>query len=84
VRRARRAVRQAGTVGVDDANLVSVLPAVLPAVEPAPPEAPNEAARSAGPTGSLDRSADDTDIGWGEREPGSNDDRLTGDKPPHW
>ena len=26
---------------------------------------------------------DDTDEGWGE-EPGSNDDRLLEDRPPHW
>ena len=26
---------------------------------------------------------DDTDRGWGER-PGSNDDRLLEDRPPHW
>jgi len=31
-----------------------------------------------------DRSADDTDLGWGERRPDSNDDRLRQDKPPHW
>ena len=30
------------------------------------------------------RSADDSDVGWGDREAGSNDDRLHQDKPPHW
>jgi len=30
------------------------------------------------------RSADDSDVGWGERDGGSNDDRLSQDKPPHW
>jgi len=30
------------------------------------------------------RSADDSDVGWGDRETGSNDDRLHQDKPPHW
>ena len=31
----------------------------------------------------LNRSADDSDVGWGERAD-SNDDRLRQDKPPHW
>jgi hypothetical protein len=30
-----------------------------------------------------DQTVDDTDEGWGE-EPGSNDDRLLEDRPPHW
>ncbi len=83
-RRPRRAVRQAGTVGGDDAVLVSTLPALpdidaaLPAqvAAPAPAPAPD-------PVVAL-RSADDSDLGWGEREGGSNDDRLSRDKPPHW
>jgi hypothetical protein len=87
VRRSRRAVRQAGTVGGDDVQLVSVLPAVTPEVPAGRAGTPDGAAKPArpgGPTSSLDRSADDTDVGWGERESGSNDDRLTTDKPPHW
>jgi hypothetical protein len=30
------------------------------------------------------RSADDSDTGWGEDRPESNDDRLLRDVPPHW
>jgi hypothetical protein len=30
-----------------------------------------------------EQTADDTDLGWGER-PGSNDDRLLEERPPHW
>lgn len=30
-----------------------------------------------------EQSSDDTDRGWGEG-PWSNDDRLLGDRPPHW
>ena len=63
------------------ANLVSVLPALTRAV--APPDSADgrraERRRRRRPcrAGSLDRSADDTDVGWGERDQGSNDDRLT-------
>lgn len=31
-----------------------------------------------------DRSADDSDAGWGERSSDANDERLLRDKPPHW
>ncbi len=31
-----------------------------------------------------DRSADDSDTGWGESGSDSNDDRLLRDVPPHW
>jgi hypothetical protein len=31
-----------------------------------------------------DRSADETDIGWGDRPDPSDDDRLREDRPPHW
>jgi hypothetical protein len=31
-----------------------------------------------------DRSADDSDTGWGEDRLESNDDRLLRDVPPHW
>jgi hypothetical protein len=30
------------------------------------------------------RSADDSDTGWGDRDADSNDDRLLRDVPPHW
>ena len=30
------------------------------------------------------RSEDDTDLGWGEAAPESDDDRLLRDRPPHW
>lgn len=81
VRRSRRAVRHAGTVGGDDANLVSVLPALTSDADTPPTE---QAATPAPRTSPLARSDDDTDVGWGERETGTNDDRLTTDKPPHW
>ncbi|WP_315094675.1 hypothetical protein [uncultured Cellulomonas sp.] len=81
VRRSRRAVRHAGTVGTDDAVLVSTHPA-LP-TSPAPTAAPEPSVTAAEPVVAT-RSADDTDVGWGEAEGGSNDDRLSRDKPPHW
>jgi hypothetical protein len=31
-----------------------------------------------------DRSADDSDTGWGDDRGDSNDDRLLRDVPPHW
>ena len=74
-------MRHAGTVGGDDANLVSVLPA-LASDEEAPVDRPG--APPAARPGGLDRSDDDTDVGWGDGEAGSNDDRLTADRPPHW
>ncbi len=46
---------------------------------PAPPAAP---VRDDAPL-LPDRSADDSDTGWGEG-PDSNDDRLLRDVPPHW
>ncbi|GEL98391.1 hypothetical protein [Cellulomonas terrae] len=102
-RRSRRAVRHAGTVGGDDANLVSTHPAL--GTDTPRPEAgagdtrATEASRDApGRPGDprpgtgqparepvvATRSADDSDVGWGDREGGSNDDRLHQDKPPHW
>ena len=99
-RRPRRAVRHAGTVGGDDANLVSTHPT------PRDDATRDDATRDlvAGDTGHAvgggaggttnvrpahepvvaTRSADDSDVGWGDREAGSNDDRLHQDKPPHW
>lgn len=123
-RRSRRAVRHAGTVGGDDADLVSTHPA-LGAGTPQPDAGAGDASRhrgsgtppddgGAGDTGGdrgagdarevpgraadgrlsttppaqepvvATRSADDSDVGWGDREAGSNDDRLQQDKPPHW
>ena len=79
-RRPRRVVRPAGTVGGDDANLLSTHP-VLP-VHPQP--AAREAAAAPPEPVVATRSADDTDVGWGERDGGSNDERLSQDKPPHW
>ncbi|WP_456788387.1 hypothetical protein [Cellulomonas sp. P5_C5] len=137
-RRPRRAVRLAGTVGGDDANLISSHPSLATATpaaatpaaatsdlatsEPAAlvdgtpddatpddatldPGTPDDAtlddwhpdsgaasAREGGPrsvpTGPdpviATRSADDSDVGWGDRATDSNDDRLHQDKPPHW
>lgn len=31
-----------------------------------------------------DRSRDDSDVGWGDRPPGDDDDRLRREVPPHW
>lgn len=76
-RRPRRAVRHAGTVGGDDANLVSTHPAVET-------PAPTGSAAPAPEPVVARRSVDDSDVGWGDREAGSNDDRLSQDKPPHW
>ncbi|KQR12141.1 hypothetical protein ASF78_13345 [Cellulomonas sp. Leaf334] len=126
MRRPRRAVRHAGTVGGDDANLVSSHPALQdrPLTDDSPSAdisiagdaGPDSTAGAAGlddargarsaadvppatgraggsgptavPPASEDavatRSADDSDVGWGDRETGSNDDRLHQDKPPHW
>lgn len=108
LRRSRRAVRHAGTVGGDDANLVSTHPAlgtppdggsdhanrddIRPGDERRDPRAtrlgvgtptadPTSPARE--PAVST-RSVDDSDVGWGDRETGTNDDRLHQDKPPHW
>ena len=100
-------MRHAGTVGDDDAHLVSTHPALgveTPGVEPPRDDAPRdadadaEAGDGAASGRAVDdrpssiqsepviatRSADDSDVGWGDREAGSNDDRLHQDKPPHW
>ncbi|NUU16909.1 hypothetical protein HP550_06555 [Cellulomonas humilata] len=76
-RRPRRAVRHAGTVGGDDANLVSTHPAAETPV-------PTGSATPAPEPAVARRSVDDSDVGWGDRDAGSNDDRLSQDKPPHW
>lgn len=123
-RRSRRAVRHAGTVGGDDANLVSTHPALgsgtpqpganavdisqargtdtsrSPADAGATPRdrgtrdtrevsgrvdvVPTTTAQAAHEPVVATRSADDSDVGWGDRESGSNDDRLHQEKPPHW
>ncbi|GAA4583782.1 hypothetical protein GCM10023194_21980 [Planotetraspora phitsanulokensis] len=31
-----------------------------------------------------DQTSDDTDLGWGEWSPGSDDSRFLEDRPPHW
>ncbi len=53
------------------------------------PEAPSESLSAPEPSldpGGLvpDRSKDDTDVGWGDSEPGGRDDDIKGDRPPHW
>lgn len=119
MRRSRRAVRHAGTVGGDDASLVSTHPALV-ADTPRPHAGTGDSSRDRGTETSqpdtggdggtegprevagrvadgrpsaakpareplvATRSADDSDVGWGDRETGSNDDRLHQDKPPHW
>ncbi|MGY4643653.1 hypothetical protein [Cellulomonas sp. URHB0016] len=79
----RRAVRRSGTVGTDDAALVSTLPA-FPTDDPSPPAAvlPGAPADPVSPATAV-RSADDSDVGWGGGGD-TNDDRLHQDKPPHW
>ncbi len=47
-------------------------PSSDPAEEPAPDAAVPE------------RSADDTDLGWGDEDEDDSDERLTREKPPHW
>ena len=97
-RRSRRAIRRAGTVGGDDANLVSTHPVIR--VETPRDDARRDAVAGGGPASGragddrpssiqaepviATRSADDSDVGWGDREAGSNDDRLHQDRPPHW
>ncbi|AEI11080.1 hypothetical protein [Cellulomonas gilvus] len=80
----RRAVRPAGTVGNDDAVLLSTHAAAVPppGAPPAAPPAPS-APPTSDPLLGL-RSADDTDTGWGERGTDDNDARLHRDRPPHW
>jgi hypothetical protein len=94
-RPSRRAVRQAGTVGTDDSILVSSHPAVPVADVPDPARADANEPAANQPDGNQPnaagvrepaipvRSADDTDVGWGEVSD-ANDDRLRRDKPPHW
>ncbi len=81
--RRRRAVRPAGTVGGDEANLRSSFPAA--GNDEPPPPAPQAGEPTApGVPGSARRAPDDEDVGWGARVDDSNDDRLTRERPPHW
>ena len=77
--RRRRAVRPAGTVGGDEANLRSSLP-LPPPDESAWGRAPGQGQRPE----PVRRAPDDEDVGWGARSDDTNDDRLTRDRPPHW
>lgn len=83
-------MRAPGPVGHDTRALISRLPAMprepsaarSPSSGDAPaPVEPSTADRE--PTVAF-RSKDDTDLGWGREQDGSNDDRLQRDKPPHW
>ncbi|HVB44562.1 MAG TPA: hypothetical protein VNF47_17940 [Streptosporangiaceae bacterium] len=54
-----------------------------------PPGVPNEPRRGSEPaTEDLpllpSQSQEDTDVGWGERPTTDDDERLRGDRPPHW
>jgi len=84
-RRPRRAVRPPGTVGTDESVLRTTLPA---APAPEPPHVPvagpgRRAGDREGDALLAVRSADDSDVGWGDG-PDRNDERLRRDKPPHW
>jgi hypothetical protein len=46
------------------------------ATRPGPPKPP--------PPDRPEQSAEDTDSGWGERPEPNDDERLYGDRPPHW
>ena len=81
--RSRRVVRPAGTVGGDDANLLSTHPALAGGTSDAGPASSAPATPGPEPVVAT-RSVDDTDVGWGDRDGSSNDDRLSQDKPPHW
>lgn len=48
-----------------------------------PPEQPNRPEQAEQP-GRPEQSAEDTDSGWGERPEPGDDERLYGDRPPHW
>lgn len=80
-------MRQPGTVGTDESVLRTTLPAVPapePVVPPAPPSPPAGGPRDRSGDALLAvRSADDSDVGWGDGSD-ANDERLRRDKPPHW
>jgi hypothetical protein len=65
----------------DDAGLFWSHPA-FPAAPASDPSTPDDPAHD-DPVVAI-RSADDSDVGWGDRDRASNDDRLHQDKPPHW
>jgi hypothetical protein len=79
-KRRRRAVRPAGTVGGDEANLRSSFPAPAPDEVTWGKQTPGSSARPA----RTSRAPDDEDLGWGAPAADSNDDRLNRDRPPHW
>ena len=81
-RRPRRAVRPAGTVGGDEANLRTALPVPPPDDLTWGRPAPGSDLSGAGAP--VRRSPDDEDVGWGAPVVDSNDDRLSRDRPPHW
>ncbi|CAM5789877.1 putative protein OS=Cellulomonas persica OX=76861 GN=CPE01_28480 PE=4 SV=1 [Cellulomonas persica] len=79
-------MRAPGTVGTDDSLLRSTLPAAPPSSNGTATSDPCPGSRIADrSTDALlaARSADDSDVGWGEGRD-DNDDRLRLDKPPHW
>lgn len=85
-RHRRRVVRPAGTVGGDEANLRTSIPAPGPdEVTWGKPmsERPSDEAAAAG-SRAVRRAPDDEDVGWGAPVSDSNDDRLDRDRPPHW
>jgi hypothetical protein len=48
-----------------------------------PPQRPEQPERPERPE-RPEQSAEDTDSGWGERPEPGDDERLYGDRPPHW
>ena len=75
-------VRPAGTVGGDEANLRSSLPA--PSSDDAVTWGRPVDGEAHAAAGRVRRAPDDEDVGWGAPGSDSNDDRLTRDRPPHW
>lgn len=51
-----------------------------------PPDKPDKPDKNRRPEKPAlpDRSGDETDVGWGDRPEPDDDDRLNGDRPPHW
>ena len=50
----------------------------------APDDDAEPAPRAKQPSSRPEQSAEDTDSGWGERPDPDHDERLYGDRPPHW
>jgi len=77
----------------DDKRVVAPSSRAEPAEDGAAPTAPRRGRhrrafggttpRAAEP-GEGTRSPDDLDVGWGEQAPGSDDERLLREVPPHW